>query len=64
MTIGYSIYEIINDEKHCVLSSPTKEEAEWAFDELRRKIPKYANAEVEWQATFFSDEPMVGYIVK
>jgi hypothetical protein len=64
MTNQYSIYESNhNGEKRFVLSAPTQKEAEWAFDELRRSLLKYKDAEIEWQFTFFDDEVAIGEIV-
>lgn len=59
-----SIYETNchTGTKQLVLTAPTKDEAEWAFDELQRTVPKYRDRRIAWQATFFNDEIMVGEI--
>lgn len=59
-----SIYETDchTGTKQLVLTAPSKDEAEWAFDELRRKLPRYSNRQIAWQSTFFNDEIMVGEI--
>ena len=57
-----SIYEIQHGEKHLVLSAPSIDEANWAFDELKRKLSKYKDTTVEWQYTYFDDEPAIGEI--
>ena len=65
MTHEYaSIYETNyhTGAKQLVLTAPTKDEAEWAFDELRRTIPRYSNRDIYWQYTFFDDEILVGEI--
>lgn len=61
---SYSIYDTILGEKQLVLSAPTEDEAMYAFDLLRAKITKYANATIEWQYTFMDDEIAVGEVVR
>jgi len=59
----YSIYEIDkHGEKQIILSSPTVEEAETAFDVLRKELPKYKDAEVWWQATWFETDEYEGFV--
>ena len=58
-----SIYNIDKDgKKHFVLSAPTIEEAEKAFDMLCRRFPGYFRTKIEWQYTYFDDEIAVGEV--
>lgn len=63
---NWSLYDIHknNDDKHLVLTAPTKEELVEAFAILIAKIPKYRGAEIEWQPGLFNPDSGVGYIIR
>jgi hypothetical protein len=60
---GVSIYHVNNlGEKKIILTAVTKDEAEEAFEEVKKLVPKYANTKIVWQHTYFNDKLVVGYI--
>lgn len=64
MDIEYPVYTIVGGEKCLTISEKSKEEAERTFALLKTRDYRYKNARIEWQSTFFDDEPMIGTIVK
>jgi hypothetical protein len=58
----YSVYEVVHGERQLVLTAASMKEAEWAFDELKRKVPKYQDKKIDWKYTYFDDEPAVGEV--
>ena len=63
MDIEYPVYEIIDGEKHRVFSAQTRSEAEQEFALLKTRDYQYKDAHLEWQYTYFDDEPMIGTII-
>jgi hypothetical protein len=58
----WTVYEKDGENRRLVLSAPSKEEAEWAFDTLAEALPKYADKRIQWQYAMF-DDLVIGDIV-